>query len=62
MGGLYGSIRTHIDIPKLVELNMKGDLKLDKLVTKKFRLEEINDVAEAMIKRQITGRWVCEFD
>jgi len=62
MGGLYGSIRPHTDIPKLIELTMKGDLKLDKLVTKKFRLEEINYVAEAMIKRQITGRWVCEFD
>jgi len=62
MGGLYGSIRPHTDIPKLIELTMKGDLKLDKLVTKKFRLEEINDVADAMIKRRITGRWVCEFD
>ena len=62
MGGLYGNISTHMDIPKFVELAMKGDLKLDKLVTKTFRLEEINDVAEAMIKRQITGRWVCKFD
>jgi S-(hydroxymethyl)glutathione dehydrogenase/alcohol dehydrogenase len=60
LGGLYGNITSHIDIPKLVDLAMKGDLGLDKLITKKFKLNEINDVAEAMIKRQITGRWVCE--
>ena len=62
MGGLYGDISTHTDIPKFIELAMKGDLKLDKLVTKTFNLEEVNDVAEAMIKRQINGRWVCKFD
>ncbi len=62
LGGLYGNISTRIDIPKFVELAMKGDLKLEKLITKKFKLEEINDVTDAMIKRRITGRWVCEFD
>jgi len=62
LGGLYGSISTRLDIPRLVDLAMKGDLGLEKLVTRRFRLEEINNVAEAMIKRRITGRWVCEFD
>ena len=37
---------------------MTHDLKLDKLVTNKFKLEDINDVAEKMVKRQIRGRWV----
>jgi Zn-dependent alcohol dehydrogenase len=45
-----------------VNLAKTGDLKLDKLVSKKFKLEDINEVAEAMIKRQIKGRWVCEWD
>ncbi len=62
LGNLYGSISTHIDIPRLVHLAMAQDLKLDKLVSKKFKLEEINDVAEAMDKRQIKGRWICEWD
>jgi S-(hydroxymethyl)glutathione dehydrogenase/alcohol dehydrogenase len=62
LGSLYGSITPHLDIPKYVELAVKGILKIDRLVTKKFRLEEINEVAEAMIKRRITGRWVCQFD
>jgi Zn-dependent alcohol dehydrogenases, class III len=62
LGGLYGSISTHDDIPKLVELAMTGEMKLDKLITGKFKLKDINDVAEKMLKRQITGRWVCEWD
>lgn len=62
LGNLYGSISTQVDIPRLTDLAMAGDLKVDKLTSNKFKLEEINDVADAMIKRQIRGRWVCEFD
>jgi Zn-dependent alcohol dehydrogenase len=40
---------------------MKGDLMLDKLISQKFRVEEINDVVEAMKNRQIIGRRVCDW-
>jgi S-(hydroxymethyl)glutathione dehydrogenase/alcohol dehydrogenase len=62
MGNLYGSISTHVDIPRLVNMAMNEDLKLDKLVTNKFKIEQINDVAEKMHKRQIMGRWVMAWD
>lgn len=62
LGTLYGMISTHVDIPKLIDMAMTHDLKLDKLVTDKFKLEDINEVAEKMHKRLIRGRWVCEFD
>ena len=62
LGNLYGSISTQVDIPRLVNLAMKEDLKLDKLISKKFKLDQINDVADAMVKRQIKGRWVCAWD
>ena len=62
VGTLYGMISTHIDIPRLTHMAMTHDLKLDKLVTKKFKLEDINDVVEKMSKRQIRGRWVCAWD
>jgi S-(hydroxymethyl)glutathione dehydrogenase/alcohol dehydrogenase len=62
MGNLYGAISTHLDIPRLVNMAMKEDLKLDKLVTNKFKLEQINDVAEKMNKRQIMGRWVLAWE
>ena len=40
----------------------KDILKLDKLITKKFKVEQINDVIDAMVKRQIKGRWVCAWE
>lgn len=61
-GTLYGNIRTHQDIPAFADMIMRGEYQVDKLVTQKFKLEEINEVAEAMRKRQINGRWICEFD
>lgn len=62
LGNLYGMISTHVDIPKLTHLAMTHDLKLDKLVTNKFKLEDINEVADKLHKRQIRGRWVCAFE
>ncbi len=62
IGSLYGSAATHLSIPRLSELAARGDLMLDKLITKHFKLEEINEVAEAMRRREIIGRWVCDLD
>jgi S-(hydroxymethyl)glutathione dehydrogenase/alcohol dehydrogenase len=61
-GTLYGNIDTIRDIPVLADMAASGELKLDRLGTKKFRIEEINEVAEAMRKRQIVGRWVCAWE
>ena len=62
IGTLYGSISTYVDIPKLTQLAMTHDLKLDKLVTNKFKLEDINDVADKMDRRQIRRRWILAWD
>jgi S-(hydroxymethyl)glutathione dehydrogenase/alcohol dehydrogenase len=62
LGNLYGMISTHIDIPRLTQMAMTHDLKLDKLVTNKFKLDDLNDVADKMLKRQIRGRWVCAWE
>ena len=59
-GVLYGSLRHQIDIPILADMAVEGKLKIDKMITRHFKLEEINEVAEAMEKRQIIGRWVCD--
>jgi S-(hydroxymethyl)glutathione dehydrogenase/alcohol dehydrogenase len=61
VGTLYGNIRTHEDIPTFADMAMKGDIILDKLISKKFKVEEINQVVETMRKRQIIGRWVCDW-
>jgi S-(hydroxymethyl)glutathione dehydrogenase/alcohol dehydrogenase len=61
VGVLYGKIHTHLDIPRFADMAMNGDLMLDKLITKKFKVEEINDVVEALKNRKIIGRWVCDW-
>lgn len=61
-GGLYGSISTHDDIPMLADMAMSGDMKLDKIVGGTFKIDQLNDIADRMAKRQLTGRWVCEWD
>jgi len=57
----YGHIKPHQDIPAFADMAMRGDLGLDRLISKKFRVEEINDVVEAMKNRRIIGRWVCDW-
>jgi Zn-dependent alcohol dehydrogenase len=36
------------DMPKLLELYMQGRLKLDELISRRIRLEEVNDAFAAM--------------
>jgi S-(hydroxymethyl)glutathione dehydrogenase / alcohol dehydrogenase len=60
-GVLYGSLRHQVDIPRLADLALKGDLKLDKMISKHIKLEDVNDAFEAMEKHEIIGRWVIDF-
>jgi S-(hydroxymethyl)glutathione dehydrogenase/alcohol dehydrogenase len=62
MGTLYGNVSLGTDIPRLMNLALEGQLKLDKLTSRKFKLEQINDVIDSMEKREIKGRWICEWD
>jgi S-(hydroxymethyl)glutathione dehydrogenase/alcohol dehydrogenase len=41
-GTLFGSANPQYDIPKMLDLYRAGDLKLDELITRQYRLEEIN--------------------
>jgi Zn-dependent alcohol dehydrogenase len=59
---LYGGVAVQDDIPKLCDVAMTGDMKLDKIIEGKFKLDQLNDIAEKMEKRQLSGRWVCEWD
>jgi Zn-dependent alcohol dehydrogenase len=63
LGTIYGGTMPEIDIPRLARIAAQPDLlKLDRLVANRFKLDDINDVVDAMSKRQIKGRWVCEMD
>jgi len=48
LGCWYGSADVHRDIPRLLALYRAGKLKLDALVTRTYRLEEINEAFAAM--------------
>jgi Zn-dependent alcohol dehydrogenase len=62
LGHNFGMTKSITDIPKYVHMAMTQDMKIDKLVANKFKLEDINDVAEKMHARQVHGRCVCAFD
>jgi NDMA-dependent alcohol dehydrogenase len=48
-GSIYGSTRPQSDFPRLFELYRRGRLPLDRLVTRRWPLEEINEAYEALI-------------
>jgi NDMA-dependent alcohol dehydrogenase len=42
-GALFGDCNPLWDVPKLLDLYRTGDLKLDELITRKYRLDELNE-------------------
>jgi S-(hydroxymethyl)glutathione dehydrogenase/alcohol dehydrogenase len=42
-GSLFGDCNPTTDIPKILGLYQAGDLKLDEIVTRTYRLEEVNE-------------------
>jgi S-(hydroxymethyl)glutathione dehydrogenase/alcohol dehydrogenase len=60
-GSALGSARIRDDIPRLVELYLQGRLNLDDLVSRRIRLEDINEGFAAMIRGEV-ARSVIVFD
>ncbi len=48
VGSLFGSANPRLDIPRLLGLYDAGQLKLDELITRTYRLDEINHGYEDM--------------
>ncbi len=53
IGSLYGSANMRRDMPKLVELYMRKKLKIDELISRRIKLEQINEAFEAMEKGEV---------
>ena len=47
-GCFYGSTRAAVDFPRLVDFYLSGRLKLDKMVSKTYKLDEINEAFDAL--------------
>jgi S-(hydroxymethyl)glutathione dehydrogenase/alcohol dehydrogenase len=60
-GSFMGSNRFPVDMPRLVDFYMQGRLKLDQLVSRRIRLEQVND-AFAEMKTGAIARSVILFD
>ena len=60
MGSVYGFASPRVQIPELIALYRKGTLKLAELVTRRYRLEDINEgYADLIAGRNLRG--VVEF-
>ena len=60
-GSFMGSNRFPVDMPRLVELYMQGRLKRDQLISRRIRLEQVNE-AFAEMKTGEIARSVFVFD
>jgi S-(hydroxymethyl)glutathione dehydrogenase/alcohol dehydrogenase len=60
-GTMYGSVRPDIDFPKLVDLYLDGRLKIDELVSRTYKLEDINEGFTALRSGQV-ARGVIVFN
>ncbi|MEZ4859830.1 MAG: zinc-binding dehydrogenase [Caldilineaceae bacterium] len=47
-GSFYGSARFHVDMPRILDLYRQGKLELDRLVTRRFPLEQINEAFDLL--------------
>jgi S-(hydroxymethyl)glutathione dehydrogenase/alcohol dehydrogenase len=60
-GSIMGSNRFPIDMPRLVDFYMAGKLKLDELISRRIKLEEVNEAFEEMKTGEL-ARSVIVFD
>lgn len=60
-GSIYGSCSPKRDLPMFVDWYMNGDLKLDEMITKRIRLEDVNQAFEEMGRGE-GARSVIMFD
>lgn len=53
IGSLYGSANMRRDMPRLIDLYMQKKLKIDELISRRIKLEDVNAAFEAMEKGEV---------
>jgi alcohol dehydrogenase (nicotinoprotein) len=48
-GAIFGACNPLYDVPRLLGLYRSGDLKLDELITRRYRLDEVNQGYQDML-------------
>jgi Zn-dependent alcohol dehydrogenase len=63
-GTFYGSARPHLDMPMILRFYAEGRLPLDRLVTKRYPLEEVNEAFADMnggeVARGVLKPWLAQ--
>lgn len=52
-GSSYGGARTFVDFPRLVDLYLSGQLKLDELITRRYDISEVNEAFRALAAGEV---------
>jgi alcohol dehydrogenase len=61
LGSNCGSCAPDRDIPRFLEWHNSHELDLDALVTRRYKLDDINDAVAALAAGDISGRAIIEF-
>ena len=61
IGSIGGSSRPDRDFPRYVRMYKEGELDLDALVTRRYRLDQINEAIAALERGEIAGRSILTF-
>ena len=61
LGSFYGSAHNPTDFNHYCDLNQRGDLPIDRLITHRYHLNEINQAIEDMLSGKV-GRGVIIFE
>ena len=60
-GSMMGSNRFRVDMPRFVDFYMAGKLKLDDMVSRRIKLEQVNEAFKEMKEGKV-ARSVIVFD
>src|SRR5581483_1832059 len=60
-GSSMGSNRFRIDMPRYIDFNLQGRLKLEEMISRRLKLEDVNDAFRAMKAGEV-ARQVIMFD
>jgi Zn-dependent alcohol dehydrogenase len=62
IGSIGGSCAPDRDFPTFLKWHADGTLDLERMVTARYRLEDINEATDALQAGKISGRAILEFD
>lgn len=61
IGSWYGSARPWVDLPKMADLYLAGKLEIDSMISRTYKLDEINTAYDALANGEV-ARSVIVFD